>query len=54
MIEEEFKQFEQEQKDREKWELKIKRDEARQKAALLWQKRKQIEEHKLAEEKRKQ
>ena len=38
MIDKEFKQLEQEQKDRQKWELEIKRDEARQKAALLWQK----------------
>ena len=54
MIDEEFKQLEQEQKDQQKWELEIKRDEARQKAALLWQKRKQMEELKVAEEKRKQ
>ena len=54
MIDEEYKQLEQEQKDREKCKLEIKRDEAREKAALLWQIRKQLEEQKVAEEKRKQ
>ena len=54
MIDKEYKQLEQEQKDREKHELEIKRDEAREKAALLWQKRKQLEEQKVAEEKGKQ
>ena len=53
MIYEEYKQLEQEQKHREKCELEIKRNEAREKAALLWQKRKELEKQKVAEEKRK-
>ena len=54
MIDEEFKHLEESQKEQEKWERQLMRDHAREKAAILWKKRKEIEEQKIGEEKRKE
>ena len=54
MIDEEFKHLEESQKEREKWERQLVCDHAREKAAILWKKRKEIEQQKIAEKKRKE
>ena len=51
MIDEEFKN---EEKEKEKCELEIKREEAKEKASVLWKKMKAIEEQKAAEERMKE
>ena len=54
MIDEEFKNLECAQKEKEKCELEIKREEAKEKASVLWTKMKEREEQKAAEERMKE
>ena len=54
LINEEFRNLEHAEKEKEKHELEIKREEAKEKASALWKKLKAIEEQKAAEEKLKQ
>ena len=54
LINEEFRNLEHAEKEKEKCELEIKNEEAKEKASALWKKMKAIEEQKAAEEKLKQ
>ena len=54
LIDEDFRNLEHAEKEKEKRELEIKREEAKEKASALWKKLKAIEEQKAAEEKLKQ
>ena len=53
MIDKVFKKFEHEEKEQKKCQLEIKREEAKEKASVLWRKMKEIKEQKAAEEKNK-
>ena len=46
----EFKNLEHEEKEHEKYQLEIKREEAKEKAGVLWKKMTEIEEQKAAKE----